>query len=241
MSKTAQGLVEYCKAQLGLPYWWGTYGQTATAALYREKKAQYPGYYTADNFMSQLGKRVHDCVGLIKGYLWSATPTSTPVYTASEDCNVPMLYNRCTRRGNLSGMPDIPGVCVFMASMSHVGVYIGDGYVIEARGHAYGVVKTRLEDRGWALWGMPKYIDYSDTKPAEVKKVTVTVPQLQQGSEGNSVKKLQILLNGLGYNCGPVDGDFGERTAWAVKSYQTHFGLTADGIVGPQTWNSILN
>lgn len=167
MSKTAAGLVAYCKAQLGKPYWYGTFGQTATAALYYDRKAMYPGYYTADNFMEQLGQRVHDCVGLIKGYLWSATPTSTPVYTPSEDVNVPMLYNRCTERGTLSSLPEIPGVCVFMTSMEHVGVYIGNGKVIEARGHAWGVVETNLKDRGWGLWGKPQYIDYSVTPEPE--------------------------------------------------------------------------
>jgi len=238
MSKTAQGLVEYCKAQLGLPYWWGTYGQTATAALYREKKAQYPGYYTASDFSSQFGKRVHDCVGLIKGYLWSATPTSTPVYTSSEDCNVPMLYNRCTRRGSLSGMPDVPGVCVFMASMGHVGVYIGNGEVIEARGHAYGVVKTKLKDRGWALWGMPKYIDYSETAPGP-KEITVKGYQVQIGSEGKAVKALQILLSGNDCACA-VDGDFGAQTDKALQKYQSEHGLSVDGVAGPQTWGSLI-
>ena len=32
--KTAKGLVEYAKAQLGLPYWYGTFGNIGTAALY---------------------------------------------------------------------------------------------------------------------------------------------------------------------------------------------------------------
>ena len=88
--KTAKGLVEYAKAQLGLPYWYGTYGQTGTAALYAVKKKDYPKYYNwtgtpYDNFPSQYGKRVHDCVGLIKGYLWSETPTSTPKYNGDQD------------------------------------------------------------------------------------------------------------------------------------------------------------
>ena len=240
MSKTASGLVEYCKVQLGLPYWWGTYGQTASASLYKEKKAQYPSYYTASDFPSQYGKRVHDCVGLIKGYLWSATPTSPPVYNPDEDVNVPMLYNRCTKRGSLSSMPDQPGVCVFMASMGHVGVYVGDGWVIEARGHAYGVVRTKLSERGWALWGMPKYIEYDTPETTEPKKITVTGWQVSKGMTAEPVKKLQILLNGLGYPCGPVDGDFGEKTEAAVKSYQVHNGLSNDGVAGPQTWGSLI-
>ena len=60
MSKTNSGLIKYAKAQIGLPYWWGTFGQTASAALHTAKKAQYPSYYTASDFRSQYGKRVHD-------------------------------------------------------------------------------------------------------------------------------------------------------------------------------------
>lgn len=236
MSKTAQGLVEYCKAQLGKPYWWGTFGQTATAALLAEKRAQYPGYYTASDFAGQIGKRVHDCVGLVKGYLWSATPESTPVYTESQDVNVPGLYSRCARRGIISGMPDIPGVCVFMANMSHVGVYIGDGYVIEARGHAWGVVKTRLRDRGWALWGMPQWIAY-EAAPEPIK---VDAAELRRGSAGSPVLKLQILLMGLGYACGGVDGVFGGLTEAAVRKYQAANGLDADGVVGAITWGCLI-
>ena len=240
MSKTAAELVTYCRAQLGKPYWWGTFGQTATASLLAEKRAQYPGYYTASDFTSQLGRRVHDCVGMIKGYLWSDTPASPPVYKAAQDVNVPGLYNRCSRRGTLSGMPDVPGVCVFMASMTHVGVYVGDGWVIEARGHAYGVVKTKLKDRGWGLWGMPDWIEYGSADAAAPVKVKVDAVELRRGCSGSAVKKLQILLNGLGYNCGHVDGEFGEMTEWAVKSYQVHFGLVNDGIAGAQTWGSLI-
>ena len=69
--KTNYGLVEYCKRQLGLPYWWGTFGQIATKMLYEQKKVQYPNQYLANDFKNQFGKRVHDCVGLIKGYLLS--------------------------------------------------------------------------------------------------------------------------------------------------------------------------
>ena len=67
MAKTASGLVAYCKAQLGKPYWMGTYGNTASAQLYKDNKARLPSYYTANDFPSQYGQRVHDCVGLIKG------------------------------------------------------------------------------------------------------------------------------------------------------------------------------
>ncbi|MCD7741370.1 MAG: hypothetical protein LUI06_04110 [Ruminococcus sp.] len=83
-TKTNTGLVAYAKAQVGLPYWYGTFGQTASASLYTSKKKQYPSYYTASDFSSQYGKRVHNCVGLIKGYLWSSSVTATPAYNSSQ-------------------------------------------------------------------------------------------------------------------------------------------------------------
>ena len=245
MSKTASGLVAYCKAQLGLPYWWGTFGNIATASLLAYKRKQYPSYYTASDFESQLGKRVHDCVGLIKGYRWSDTPTSEPRYVASQDVAVGGLYSQCSSKGAIRTMPEQPGVCVFMAGMTHVGVYIGDGYVIEARGHAYGVVRTKLSERGWSYWGKPSWIEYDTatggtTETQEDKTVKVTAKEMQNGSKGSAVKKLQILLNGIGYPCGTVDGEFGAKTETAVKSFQTHHGLTQDGIVGAKTWAQLI-
>ena len=131
MSKTNAGLVAYAKAQLGKPYWYGTFGQTASAALLAQKRTQYPGYYTADDFESQFGQKVHDCVGLIKGYRWCDTPDSEPAYKSVQDVAVSGLYMSCPESGSIDTMPDIPGVCVFMRDMSHVGVYIGGGYGLQ--------------------------------------------------------------------------------------------------------------
>lgn len=151
MLKTNIGLVEYANAQLGLPYWYGCFSQIATEDLYKQKKKQYPQFYTATDYKLQYGKRVFDCIGLIKGYLWCDTPTSTPKYNASEDVSADGMLAKCKEKGSISTMPELPGVLVF--SPQHVGVYIGNGYVIEARGHAYGVVKTKLSSRGWKNWG----------------------------------------------------------------------------------------
>ena len=53
---------------------------------------------------------------------------------------------------------------------------------------------------------------------------------------------MQEKLIYLDYYCGPTgaDGDFGNRTANSVKKFQKNNGLTADGIVGPATWNKLL-
>jgi len=163
MEKTNTGLVEYARAQLGRPYWMGTFGQTATAGLYTYNKGRLPEYYTATDFPSQYGQRVHDCIGLVKGYLWSDGPDATPAYRAAPcttDHSADNMLTACTEKGPISTIPEIPGVLVFMSE--HVGVYIGGGEVIEARGHAYGVVQTRLQDRPWVNWGKCPYITYQE-------------------------------------------------------------------------------
>lgn len=162
LSKTNIGLVEYTKAQLGRPYWYGCYGNIATKALYDYKKVQYPQYYTDKDFESQFGQKVHDCVGLIKGYLWSDAPDSVPKYNNKQDLNVNGLFEKCTLNGDISTMPKLPGILVFMDN--HVGVYVGDGCVIEARGHKYGVVKTKLSTRGWKMWGKCPWIEYEEVE-----------------------------------------------------------------------------
>ena len=163
MTKTNAGLVEYCKAQLGLPYWYGTFGQKASAALYADKKEQYPEYYTAKDFQSQYGKRVHDCAGLIKGYLWSDTPTSSPKYDPKTDYGATGFYQHCTKKGSLDTFDHIPGRLVFKGKptkMTHIGVYVGNGEVIEAKGHKYGVIKSKLNS-SWSYWGQSNLIKES--------------------------------------------------------------------------------
>lgn len=164
-SKSSNGLAAYAEAQLGNPYWYGTFGQIASQSLYESRKYTYPEYYTAIDFPSQYGQRVHDCVGLIKGYRWSDTPTSVPTYVAGEDVSVQGLLGQCSSIMGIIGdshwsslYQAYKGICVFTRVLDHVGVYMGDGTTIEARGHAYGVVRTNNSDRNWYYYGIPDWL-----------------------------------------------------------------------------------
>lgn len=252
MNKTAQGLVDYCRAQLGKPYWWGTFGQIATAELLDTKREQSPGYYTASDFLEQLGQRVHDCVGLIKGYRWSDTPDSPPTYVADQDVAVGGLFDQCSSRGDIGTMPDKPGLCVFRADLGHVGVYIGGGQVIEAMGHAQGVVLTALDRCRWAFWGAPAWIDYNGaaaspaqniaSKPDTSVKYNVQLPLLKRGSVGGYVRTAQLLMISAGISCGPdgADGEYGANTVAAVTKFQQLHNLLDDGEIGGDTWSVLL-
>ena len=64
-------------------------------------------------------------------------------------------------------------------------------------------------------------------------------PTLKQGSLSVYVLIAQDDLNTLGFSTGGLDGIFGSRTNNAVIRYQRSRGLTADGIIGCNTWRSL--
>ena len=155
-------------------YVWGTYGNVLTRALFDYKKQQYPdgvGNY-ADFIESRwLGRRTADCIGLIKGYGWLDTESMTIGYATNgmPDYGADQMYQACknagtrnTDYGDISTMPEIPGLMLW--KRGHAGIYIGDGYAIEAMGTRKGVVKTEVSGRGWQGWGKLPYINYLEEK-----------------------------------------------------------------------------
>ena len=69
---------------------------------------------------------------------------------------------------------------------------------------------------------------------------------VREGSRGTAVRAVQYYLRRLSayYSDIPsvtVDGVFGAATTRAVKAWQTRAGLTADGVVGQLTWNSLYS
>ena len=204
--KNNAGLVLYAKAQVGLPYWYGTFGQTASPTLLNSKRKQYPSYYKSTDFNTQYNKRVHDCVGLIKGYLWSDTTTSTPKYNASQDVSAAGMYKNSTTKGDMSTFPAINGTLVYKKSgnrISHVGIYCVDGYVYEAKGHKFGVVKTPYKQTDWVLWSLCPYIEYCDyvnNDDSNKKSNYDIATEVIQGRWGNgAVRKKKLTEAGYDY------------------------------------------
>lgn len=62
---------------------------------------------------------------------------------------------------------------------------------------------------------------------------------VRKGTKGTAVRIVQALLNGQGASL-VIDGDAGDRTDAAVRSFQRWARVRVDGIVGPVTWSRLL-
>ena len=148
----------------GWGYVWGTYGDVLTESLFSSKLEQYPdgvGNYEIFIRSNWLGGRTTDCVGLIKGYGWLDPSTLKYVYGSNgmPDISADSMYKNAVVSGSMDAMPDVPGLAVWKSG--HIGIYIGNGKVIEAMGTKYGVVKTNLNERSWTAWLEIPYIKYN--------------------------------------------------------------------------------
>ena len=164
-TKNADDLVVYVthawENQWG--YVWGTFGQVLTESLLEQKISQYPsGVGDKEEIIREkwLGGRTADCVGLIKSYGWLDADDLRIRYGSGgmPDIGADAMYYNAQVKGSLDTMPETPGLAVWRSG--HIGVYVGDGEVIEAMGTAYGVVRTQLAERSWTAWLEIPYISY---------------------------------------------------------------------------------
>jgi hypothetical protein len=68
----------------------------------------------------------------------------------------------------------------------------------------------------------------------------VTRKPLIRGSRGDAVKTAQSRLGALGFDCGPADGIYGRKTAWAVKQLQKKRQLPVTGTVDARTFDALF-
>lgn len=92
------------------------------------------------------------------------------------------------------------------------------------------------------------YGDVEIVNNAPIRGITSSYPgrPLRRGTTGPSVVTVQVMLNRISQNypaipkIAAVDGIFGAATEASVRRFQEIFDLTADGIVGPATWYSMV-
>lgn len=223
-------------------YWYGTCWYPATGDLLARKRKQYPAHYAPGRTAAYerdiaAGRMVCDCVGLIKGFFWTGNGAGANRYKANNcpDVSANGLFALCRETGGMGALPETPGVVLWKSG--HVGVYVGGGQAIEARSFADGVVRTKVNGRGWQKWG---YLP--DSMLGYGGQPLPAAPLLRRGMCGDAVERMQALLTKWNRAALPiwgVDGQFGAETRSWVLRFQRACGIAADGIVGPVTWGRL--
>jgi hypothetical protein len=77
------------------------------------------------------------------------------------------------------------------------------------------------------------------TKLQRGKGDPAVITDLEPITDPEVVTELQQALSSAGYDPGPADGKFGQRTEAAVIAFQQANGLSADGVVGPETASAL--
>jgi hypothetical protein len=242
----AEIIREWAISKAGCPYIFAANGQKCTPA-YREKQMKSkPDYATniKKNCPVLSGKQVtcdgckykdkpsYDCSGLTKE-AGKLVGLALPHGASSQ-----WKGDYWDEKGTIDQMP-WDEVCFVYNEMQtadpmgHVGIYLGNGTVVDARGHASGVIHSPLSSYPWDHFGILKGMN------EEGGEIVSEPSYLTIHCKGFAVEKLQNLLNNAGFNCGTVDGIFGSKTEAAVKQLQAANHLPESGIVDEATQKAL--
>lgn len=160
------------------PYWYATFCQHCTQDLFDRKSAQYPDHYDHGSDYArdiEMQYVCTDCVGLLKGFFWAGPGGWRKIIDAIGNVNaeIPLTYQGYGvpdysadqmyryfsnlagdgRYGPISTLP-LDRACLMLHSPGHCGLYVGDGYSIEASSRFSHVIYLPLEGRPipWAEW-----------------------------------------------------------------------------------------
>ena len=226
--------------RIGCPYVFGGTGKTCTPSYREARMAQYPKY--ADKIRRNC-PRLRGSSSSCSSCKWADPETGKgkPCYDCAQlslacmkAVDIPLVSGANSQwlktvfqaKGEIADLPRDKVCLVFRKDgkvMGHVGVYLGDGTVVHAKGHDYGVVRQDIDDVTFTHWGIPSGL-YDDG-----------LPTLRKGNSGEYVRLMQEAIAKAGIEV-DQDGKFGSNTEAAVKAFQKKNGLTADGICGPKTW-----
>lgn len=148
-------------------YCLGSFGNILTPSFLDQKLKQGHGvgaYNTRHKAYLQtyLNKRVSDCYGLVKGFLW--WNGGNVKYSPTQDRNQEGAYRAAKEKGPLSNMPEMLGLILWMPG--HAGIYIGNGEFIECVGAPVGMRKGMIRNgrvttgSKFTHWFKDSYIRY---------------------------------------------------------------------------------
>lgn len=158
-------LCAYFRSAIGGGYCYGASGEVSSLARRRQWAEWNPSQ--AGNLLGLCakwdGKRVWDCSGLFRGaYRELATYASGGATT---------IFNTwLIESGKIETMPMERGIAVFRGTektKEHIGLYVGEGRVVDARSASKGVLLGALGSYAWTHWGRLRGVQYTGSERLE--------------------------------------------------------------------------
>lgn len=178
-------------------------------------------------------------------------------------------FSDVTLKVNLATGYGLQAGDVLLNDTQHTAMYIGNGQIVHASINEYGkVTGGKTGDQTGKEVCVRSYYNFpwncvlrytgSDAGVTTSTPVASTAPQsapqrvtarctpslpiLQSGDNGMAVRALQgaLMQRGCRLPKYGADGDFGQETKEAVMTFQRSAGLTADGVVGKNTYEALF-
>ena len=147
-------VIEFLESKVGCGYAFGAEGQILTENLLNDFKSKFKGN-VKESTEKWLDKECYDCSGLVMKALDQA---GIKVHHNAEATWAEDLK----QRGDIKDIPKDKLCLVFRRQndkMVHIGVYLGNGKVIEAKGADFGVVESDFKPGNWTHWGIPARLE----------------------------------------------------------------------------------
>lgn len=189
---------EFAQSKIGCGYVYGATGWICTPERRAQQAQQYPSQ--ANNILNVSkkwdGKQCYDCAQLVRAAakaeginLPSGATSQWKAQVYAEIGKLPLGDGKWIS-DNLDA-----GTLLFRqdknnaSKMAHVGIYIGGGYVVEAKGAAYGVVKTKADGANWTHYGRLRGASTENncSKQQNISAENATVNALIRADSGSTV------------------------------------------------------
>ena len=153
MTSNEEKVLTWLNDKIGDYYIWGSTGYVLSKSKLDELIAQYPNYVSYSKNSKAIGHRVWDCASLVR-YAMKQIGISMVSGATSQ-----WKKTKWARKGTIDQLPKDQVACLYRwtgSVMQHTGIYLGNGYVIDARGSSAGVIKSKLSSYPWTHFGQPQ-------------------------------------------------------------------------------------
>lgn len=221
MPTKAEQVKTWALSKKGCGYVWGATGYVLTQSKLNELMEQYPSYVSQEKNGKWIGKQVFDCASFVR--------------LAMKEVGISMKSGASTQwktttwaeKGTIDSLPQ-DKICILYREspeanpMQHTGIYLGDGYVMDARGSNSGVVYSKLSSYKWSHWGIPEGLyEESEVLPVLYEaKVIASSGSTVNMRDGASVSAKLIRAIRLGEIVDVIEKD----TEWSKIVYKGSTG-----------------